>query len=106
MTNHIEVAKIIKDQLRHGGLMKVMSWGARDWTAAPACKDHSGGLFFRVSGAKFKGIIEIVLMPSDTYRVTLLKPWKSAPKGFKVVDTIEDIYWDVLTDVIDRRVET
>jgi hypothetical protein len=106
MTNHMQVATIIKDQLRAGGLMKVMSWGARDWTAAPSCTDHLGALFFRVSGRKFKGIIEIALMPSDTYRVTLLKPWKSAPKGFKVVDTIEDVYCDVLTDVIDRRIET
>lgn len=83
MSNHMQVASTIKEQLRAGGVMKVMSWGARDWTAGEACKEHYGALFFRVSGRKFKGIIEIALMPSDTYRVTLLKPWKTAPQGIQ-----------------------
>jgi hypothetical protein len=108
----MEVASTIKSQLTNGrDVIKVMSWGARDWTAVGNLVDtisgiHLGALRFRVSGAKFKGIIEIALMPSDTYTVTLFKMDKRQPKGVKIVEVMDDIYFDVLTDVIDRRVET
>ena len=110
MTNHMEVAKIIKSQMCAGrDVIKVMSWGAHAWTATPSSVVRDGvdgALQFRVSGRKFKGIIEIALMPSDTYRVTLFRLLKSAPNGVKIVGTMDDIYCDVLTDVIDRRIET
>jgi hypothetical protein len=110
MTNHMEVAKVIRSQLTHGrDIQKVWSWGARDWTATPSSVHGDvvdGVLQFRVSGRKFKGIIEIALMPSDTYTVTLFRLNKNAPNGVKIVETVYDVYFDVLTDCIDRLVET
>jgi len=103
----MNVANTIKEQLAMGGRMKVMSWGAHQWTGSSVSQEVVlGALLFRVQGRKFKGIIEIALMPNDTYTVTLFKKDKRQPKGIKVVEVMDDIYCDVLTDVIDRRVET
>jgi len=106
----MEVAQTIKDQLRMtGGIFVVGSWGAREWLGTPASVHGDvilGALRFRVSGRKFKGIIEIALMPSDTYRVTLFKMDKRQPRGIKIVDIIEDVYWDNLVKIIDEKIET
>lgn len=111
MSDYMQVANEIKSQLVDRGMSDriiLMSWAARDFMGTSWSVHNEtvlGVLRFRVSGAKHKGLVEVALMPSDTYRVTLFKMDKRAPNGYKIMDTIEDVYFDVLTEVIDRRVE-
>lgn len=68
------VARTISNQIRAGktndgtsGNTAMNSWGARQLT------DLGGGLAFRVSGLKFKGIVEVVLDVQDLYTVKFIK---------------------------------
>jgi len=81
-------------QLKAGGVTKLMSWGARNYT-----NFDNKGLLFRVSGYKHKGYVLITLAFDDTYTVHLLK------LNCDVVKTMEMVYCDELTDKIDEAVE-
>jgi len=70
------------------------SWGARNWTNI-----NNKGLLFRVSGFKHKGKVLIALNGSDLYNVILLNTRD------RVIDTIEDLYFDDLVNAIDNRIE-
>jgi hypothetical protein len=88
----LEVAKTIHQQLIGLGRTKVWSWGANSWTAI------KNGLSFRVQGFKFKGVVQIVLMPSDTYTIQFIK-------GNKLEKEYSDVYFDEQVDIIDNYVE-
>jgi hypothetical protein len=81
-------------QLRAGGVVKLMSWGVRNYTNI-----ENRGLLFRVSGFKHKGYVLITLSYDDTYTVYLLK------LNGEIVKTMEMVYCDELTDTIDEAVE-
>ena len=82
-------------QLRYGyGKVKLMSWGARNFT-----NFENKGLLFRVSGFKHKGYVLITLAFDDTYTVHLLN------MKCDVVKTMEMVYCDELNDIIDDFVE-
>lgn len=107
MSKHI--ADTILEQIRCGrgvdgsaGTPCLMAWGARAfrWHPASEEKRHLGALSFRVSGFLFKGVVQIELAYSDTYRIRLLKQYDGDE-----VKLIEDVYFEDLTTFIDREVE-
>ncbi len=76
-------------------LMVVWSWGFHNPVALP----NNEGLRFMVTGFKFKGIVEVVYNEGwDLFDVRFIK-------GGKVIDTVEEVYFDGLVDVIDDYVE-
>lgn len=57
------------------------------------------GLRFKVQGFKFRGVVEVVYNEGkDLFEVSFIK------RG-KVVEVVDDIYFDMLVDVIDTKVE-
>ena len=81
-------------QLRSGGVNIMMSWGFENPTNM-----NNKGLLFKVSGFIHKGYVLITLAFDDTYTVHLLD------NKFNVIKTLEGVYCDELTDVIDSVVE-
>ncbi|MCD8291079.1 MAG: hypothetical protein LUC91_06215 [Prevotella sp.] len=80
--------RILKSQM-----MIVWSWGFNSPVAI------SGGRRFRVQGFKFKGWVEVVYNEGlDLFDVSFIK-------GSKTVDKLEGVYFDMLVDAIDNRVE-
>ncbi len=88
----LEIARTIQSQLMGMGKIKVWSWGAHAWTVV------ENGLAFKVQGFKFKGIVKIVLMPSDTYTIQFIK-------NKKVEKEYTEVYFDQQVDLIDEYVE-
>jgi len=70
------------------------SWGANDFRNIA-----DKGLLFKVSGHHHKGSVLITLAWNDTYTIHLISP-KSILK-----ETITNIYFDELVDIIDVKVE-
>lgn len=91
--SNLAVAKTIRDQLFAFGRMKVFSWGARGWAGG------DNFLKFRVSAMRHKGYIKITLNSLDLYDVELIS------LDGKVKETINGLYFDQLTEVIDNRIE-
>ena len=88
----MEMAKYIMDILKTQ-LMVVWSWGFHNPIAI------KNGLRFRVQGYKFRGVVEVVYNEgSDLFNVFLIK-------GGKIAKSIEDVYFDMLVEVIDCHVE-
>lgn len=74
-------------------LIIVWSWGFHNPVAL------ENGLRFRVSGFKFKGVIEVVYDEGwDLFNVRFIK-------DSKVIETIEGVYFDTLVNTIDYYVE-
>ena len=104
------VANTIRKQLRAGfgvdrssGPICMMSWGADQFIgSAEETEDCRGFLQFKVSGAKFKGLVKIKLTWMDSYKVEF---WKGRGVNMKIVHTVEDIYFSELTPAIDYYVE-
>ncbi len=90
--NSVQVAKTIHQQLIGLGKIKVWSWGANSWSAI------SNGLMFKVQGFKFKGIVKIILVPNDTYRIEFVK-------ANNTVKEFTDVYFDEMVGLIDNYVE-
>ncbi len=88
----LEIAKIIQHQLMTLGKIKVWSWGAHSWAVI------ENGLEFKVQGFKFKGVVKIVLMPSDTYTIQFIK-------NKKVEKEYSEVYFDQQVPLIDEYVE-
>ena len=74
--------------------IKTMSWGARDFKNL----SHKG-LLFRVSGHHHKGYVLITYDYTDTYQVYLIST------TFKIVKQFEQVYCDMLQDLIDENIE-
>ena len=88
----MEMAKYIMSILRTQ-LMIVWSWGFNTPIAVKK------GLRFKVQGYKFRGIVEVVYNEGkDLFDVSFIK-------ANKVVMLIEDVYFDMLVEVIDCHVE-
>lgn len=74
-------------------LMVVWSWGFHNPVAI------ENGIRFKVQGFKFKGIVEVVYDEGwDLFNVRFIK-------GGKVIDTVEEVYFDTLVETIDNYVE-
>lgn len=88
----MEMAQYIMRILK-AKLMVVWSWGFNSPMAIP------NGLRFKVQGFKFRGVVEVVYNEGrDLFEVSFVK------RG-KVVEVVDDIYFDMLVDVIDNKVE-
>ena len=88
----MEMAQYIMGILKTN-LMVVWSWGFNSPMAIP------NGLRFKVQAFKFRGVVEVVYDEGkDLFEVSFAK------RG-KVVEAITDVYFDLLVDVIDNKVE-
>jgi hypothetical protein len=102
-----QIAKTIFGQLMLLGAAVPMSWGIHAKKIVPRTElndtPHLGGLLFKVQGRLFKGHVLVRLLPSDTYQVD----FGHLRKGkFNTKDSVSDVYFDQLAEIIDRKVET
>src|ERR1035438_2695964 len=88
----MEIAKIILSQLKALGQVKMWSWASNSFTAI------ENGLFFKVHGFKFHGIVKITLKGNDTYTIEFIK-------ASKVEKEFTGVYFDQMVDLIDNYVE-
>lgn len=114
MSKAVEIANTIRQQIAAGydrsgmnrGNYLMMCWGARQYAALPEQKIGEklqlGGLQFRVSGYKHKGLVIVRLMANDTYKVEIGNVVKGSWKAKK---TFDEVYCDQLTEIIDDSVE-
>lgn len=113
MSQALEIANTILSQIRAGrgadnkpGVQLMMCWGFRQPVALPemtiADDFYLGGVQFRVSGFKHKGLVRVLLRGDDTYTVQI----GFNRKGFRVKEELEMIYCDQLTEIVDGLVES
>ena len=109
MIPHKELAETILSQILQGrasdgglGYHCMMAWGAHAYRYHRESKEekHLGALSFRVNGFLFRGIVQVELTYSDTYRIRLKKRYSESVK-----QTVEDVYCDELTAQIDQLIE-
>ena len=88
----MEMAQHIMSILK-AKLMVVWSWGFNSPMAI------SNGMRFKVQGFKFRGVVEVVYNEGrDLFEVAFVK------RG-KVVKVVDGVYFDMLVDVIDNKIE-
>lgn len=114
MSRALEIAQTIASQIRAGygsdgkpGVQLMMCWAYRQPVALPEFKSEAGdfflgGLQFRVSGFKHKGLVRVLLRGDDLYTVQI----GINRKGFQVKKELEGVYCDQLTEIIDGLVES
>jgi hypothetical protein len=98
MENSKQVAQIILSQIKQGGVTKMMSWGVNRLS----CGTNENGthfLSFFVNGFLHKGKVKIDLEYNDTYTIKLFNT------NHIFVKSVEMVYCDELTDMIDSLVE-
>ena len=81
-------------QLLKFELFKYLSWGVQ---SAINFKDK--GLLLNVNGRHYKSYVFIILAYNDTYTVHLVNN-----RG-RVTETFNEVYFDELANVIDKRIE-
>lgn len=69
------------------------------WGVSKIINYNNEGLLLRVHGHHHNGWVFIILQWNDTYRVHYLST------QYNVKDTANEIYFDMLVDTIDKRVE-
>lgn len=76
--------------------MIMFSWGFHKPVALP----NNEGLIFRVNGFKHNGFVKVVYNEGkDLFQVILLD------SKYNELQRLDDVYFDMLVDVIDRAVE-
>lgn len=73
----------------------LMAWGAKDFISLPESKNFQGGVRFKVNGLTFKGWVKVELTWMDVYYVSFIN------NKCEVVKQFEDVYCDMLVDIID-----
>ena len=97
-----EIAQTIMSQIKYVDPYAFWAWGSKDYTALPQGENQRGGLRFRVNGAKFKGLVKVVLTGADLYDVYLIRNYK----GQEIVkDSIKEIFCEDLMATIDQKIE-
>lgn len=91
----MEIARTILEQIKFGDKWALMAYGACNYVALPETKEYQGGLQFQVNGLKHKGIVRIQLKWIDTYTISFHN------KKGDIVNEVEDVYCDMLVDVLD-----
>lgn len=94
------IALTMKKQLIHGGYVKVLSWGAHNWSWGVTEDNEEPTLTFEVNGNHFKGEVRIIYDPMDYYRVEFVEK-----ESGEVKDLLGEVYFDELTTLIDEKVE-
>ena len=110
MSDHKEIAQIIRQQLIGMNMMATWAWGCKDWSALPADTGSLGGLHFRVNGKTFKGHVHITLNASDLYDIQAITPSRINRKtmeqtGLKTKITIQDVFVSDLINTLDSFIE-
>jgi len=91
----MSIAKTILDQIKYGDRMALMAWGASNMQALPMTEDFEGGLDMVVRGITFKGTVRVQLTYTDEYVVSFFS------KAGKLVKKCENVYCDMLVEIID-----
>lgn len=91
----MQIAKTIISQIKYTDKWALMAYGSTNYVALPESKEFQGGLQFKVNGYKHKGIVRIQLKWIDTYTITFV-----SKKG-EIIKKVEDVYCDMLVDVLD-----
>ena len=102
MTRTMEIANTIKHQIVAQSPMALMSYAAQKFVALNETDKRHGGLQFKTSGYKHRGLVVISLMFNDTYTIETVKIRKGE---VKVCDSYDDVYADQLIEVLDHMVE-
>ena len=111
MTQHMEIAKTIRNQITAIDPYAFWAYGAKDFVALTEKREETlvslGGLSFRVNGLKHKGHVIINLMGNDTYTV---RTWKIVMSGKNIGKSTmkeerEGVHFDELVAVLDEFVE-
>ena len=82
--------------------MKVLSYDQRiffSWGVSKRINLNDKGLLLNVNGNHHKGSVLITLAWNDTYSVYIINN-----RG-KILDEYKEVYFDVLTEMIDNRIE-
>ena len=82
--------------------MQVLSYNKSvywSWGVSKKINLNDKGLLLKVSGNHHKGSVLITLAWDDTYCVYII-----SNKG-KILNEYKDVYFDVLTELIDNRIE-
>jgi hypothetical protein len=91
----MEIARTIIEQIKYADKWALMAYGSTNFEALPESKEYQGGVQFQVNGFHFKGIVRIQLRWIDTYTITFIS------KKSEVVKEVEDVYCDMLVDILD-----
>jgi hypothetical protein len=91
----MEIARTILEQIKYGDKWALMAYGAKNFIALTESKEFQGGLQFEVNGLRHKGIVRIQLKWIDTYTITFIN------KRSEIVKEVEDVYCDMLVDILD-----
>lgn len=91
----MEIAKTIIEQIKYADKWALMAYGSSNFLALPESKEYQGGLEFQVNGFHHKGTVRIQLKWIDTYTISFI-----SKKG-EVVKEVEDVYCDMLVDILD-----
>ena len=102
MTRTMEIANTIKHQIVVQSPAALLSYGAEKFVALNETNKRHGGLQFKTSGYKHRGLVVINLMFNDTYTIETVKIRKGE---VKVCDSYDDVYADQLIEVLDHMVE-
>jgi hypothetical protein len=94
-----EIATTINDQLKWSGLPVYWSWGINALSCIPKSEKFYGGLQAKVNGAKHSGIIRVYLTYGDDYTIELIK-------NGRTIKTVEGVYCDELSNIVDGLIET
>ena len=100
----MQVAQTIINQIKAQDKMALWAWGANEYIALPEDDDSFGGLQFKIKTPKYKrGVkVRITLNGSDLYDIEVIRV--SGAK-VKVLDTANDVYADMLIEVLDELIE-
>lgn len=101
------VAKTIKNQMSYDGPFGALGRiAAREFCVLPSDEETQGGLRFRTSIRKprTRHWIEVRLLWVDVYRVTFWR-MKRGTLAAEIVETVDDVYCDMLKDVVENLAE-
>lgn len=91
----MEIARTIIEQIKYTDKWALMAYGSRNFIALSESKDYQGGLQFQVNGFHHNGLVRIQLKWIDTYTITFI-----SKKG-EIVKEVEDVYCDMLIEILD-----
>ncbi len=98
--NQMETARTIINQIKGQDPFALMAWGVTKIIGLHQYKHFSGGVTFNVNGLKCKKATVHIWHneASDLYEISLVK-------GTKVVEKVDDVYFDQLITVLDHLIE-